>query len=50
MESIRIELNDLSAELTRALEQLEANPARLEEVNGQYQLLNDLLKNTMYLP
>ena len=44
MESIRIELNDLSAELTRALEQLEANPARLEEVNGQYQLLNDLLK------
>ena len=44
MESIRIELNDLSAELTRSLEQLEANPARLEEVNGQYQLLNDLLK------
>ena len=44
MESIRIELNDLSAELTRTLEQLEANPARLEEVNGQYQLLNDLLK------
>ena len=44
MESIRIELNDLSTELTRTLEQLEANPARLEEVNGQYQLLNDLLK------
>ena len=27
MENIRIELNDLSAELARALEQLEANPA-----------------------
>ena len=34
MESIRIELNDLSSELTRSFEQLEANPARLEEVNA----------------
>ena len=43
-ESILIELNDISAELNRSLEQLEANPIRLEEINSQYQLLNNLLK------
>ena len=43
-ESILIELSDISAELNRSLEQLEANPIRLEEINGQYQLLNNLLK------
>ena len=44
LESLLIELNDLSAELNHSLEQLEANPMRLEEINGQYQLLNDLMK------
>ena len=44
LESLLIELNDLSAELNQSLEQLEANPMRLEEINGQYQLLNDLMK------
>ena len=44
LESILIELNDLDAELNQSLEQLEANPMRLEEINGQYQLLNDLMK------
>ncbi|MGB2245225.1 MAG: DNA repair protein RecN [Flavobacteriaceae bacterium] len=43
-ESLLIELNDLSAELTHALEAVEANPSRLEEVNRQLQLLNDLMK------
>lgn len=49
MESLRIELNDLSSELNRSLEQLEANPSRLEEVNAQYQLLNDLFKKHQVL-
>lgn len=49
MESLRIELNDLSSELNRSLEQLEANPSRLEEVNVQYQLLNDLFKKHQVL-
>ena len=44
LESLLIELNDLSAELNQSLEQLEANPMRLEEINRQYQLLNDLMK------
>jgi DNA repair protein RecN (Recombination protein N) len=44
LESLLIELNDLSAELNHSLEQLEANPMRLKQVNGQYQLLNDLMK------
>ena len=44
LESLLIELNDLSAEVNQSLEQLEANPMRLEEINGQYQLLNDLMK------
>ena len=44
LESSLIELNDLSVELNHSLEQLEANPMRLEEVNGHYQLLNDLMK------
>ena len=44
LESLLIELNDLSAEVNHSLEQLEANPMRLEEINGQYQLLNDLMK------
>ncbi|MGB0367060.1 MAG: DNA repair protein RecN [Flavobacteriaceae bacterium] len=44
LESLLIELNDLSVELNQSLEQLEANPMRLEEINGQYQLLNDLMK------
>ena len=44
LESLLIELNDLAAELNQSLEQLEANPMRLEEINGQYQLLNDLMK------
>ena len=44
LESLLIELNDLSAEFNQSLEQLEANPMRLEEINGQYQLLNDLMK------
>ena len=44
LESLLIELNDLSVELNHSLEQLEANPMRLEEINGQYQLLNDLIK------
>lgn len=44
LESLLIELNDLSAELNHSLEQLEANPIRLKQVNEQYQLLNDLMK------
>lgn len=44
LESLLIELNDLSTELNQSLEQLEANPMRLDEINGQYQLLNDLMK------
>ncbi len=44
LESVLIELNDVAAELGQALEQLEINPQRLDEVNGQFQLLNDLLK------
>ena len=44
IESLRIELEDLTAELSNALEAVEANPARLEILNGQLQLLNDLLK------
>ena len=44
LESLLIELNDLAAELNQSLEQLEANPMRLEEINGQYQVLNDLMK------
>ena len=44
LESLLIELNDLAAELNQSLEQLEANPLRLEEINAQYQLLNDLIK------
>jgi len=44
IESLRIELEDLTAELSNALEAVEANPARSEILNGQLQLLNDLLK------
>ena len=33
--SILIELNDLAEELNQSLEQLEANPMRLEEINGR---------------
>lgn len=43
-ESLQIELNDAAQELSHHLETIEANPARLEEVNAQWQLLNDLLK------
>ena len=44
LESLLIELNDVSAELSQSLEQLEANPVRLDEINGQFQFLNDLMK------
>ncbi len=44
VESLRIELADVTSELSGALEMVEANPARLEILNGQLQLLNDLLK------
>ncbi len=44
MESLLIELNDVAADLSQSSEQLEANPLRLEEINGQFQLLNDLMK------
>ena len=44
LESLLIELNDLSAEVNQSLEQLEANPMLLEEISGQYQLLKDLMK------
>ncbi len=43
VESLRIELTDVSSELSNAQEMVEANPARLEQLNGQLQLLNDLL-------
>ena len=43
-DSLLIELNDVAGDLTNTLDAVEANPARLEEVNGQLQLLNDLLK------
>ena len=44
LESLLIELNDVSSELSQSLEQLEANPVRLDEINGQFQFLNDLMK------
>ena len=44
VESLRIELVDVTSELSGALEMVEANPARLEMLNGQLQLINDLLK------
>ena len=44
VESLRIELADVTSELSGALEMVEANPARLEMLNGQLQLINDLLK------
>ncbi|MCH1517596.1 MAG: DNA repair protein RecN [Flavobacteriaceae bacterium] len=44
VESLRIELTDVSSELSNAQEMVEANPSRLEMLNGQLQLLNDLLK------
>ena len=44
VESLRIELVDVTSELSSALEMVEANPARLEMLNGQLQLINDLLK------
>ena len=43
LESLVIELNDLTVELTRESEQLVANPSRLEEINTQYQNLTHLL-------
>ena len=44
VESLRIELTDVSSELSNAQEMVEANPVRLELLNGQLQLLNDLFK------
>lgn len=43
LESLVIELNDLTTELTQESEQLIANPSRLEEINTQYQNLTHLL-------
>lgn len=44
VQSLAIELTDISTELERLQEGVEANPNRLEEVNGQLQLLHDLFK------
>lgn len=43
-ESLQIELNDAALELSQSLGAIEANPARLTELNDQWQQLNDLLK------
>ena len=43
LESLLIELNDLTSEINLENEQLVANPQRLEELNAQYQTLNNLL-------
>lgn len=44
MQSVSIELEDLGAELEAFSESVEANPTRLQEVDGQLQLLHNLLK------
>lgn len=43
-ESLLIELNDASLDLSNSLDAVEANPTRLEEINTQWQVLTDLLK------
>ena len=43
-ESLQIELNDAALELSQSLGTIEANPARLTELNDQWHQLNDLLK------
>jgi len=43
-QSITIELTDLAEEVEGLSESVEPNPNRLEELNGQLQLLHDLLK------
>ncbi len=44
VQSIAIELADIASELEKLQEDVEVNPNRLEEVNGQLQLIHDLLK------
>ena len=44
VQSVCIELDDVSSELQRLQEGVEADPKRLEEVNGKLQLLYNLLK------
>jgi len=44
IQSVFIEVDDISNELQFLLEKTEANPQLLEEVNGKLQLLYDLLK------
>ena len=47
VQSVFIELDDVSSELQRLQESVESDPKRLEEVNGKLQLLYNLLKNIM---
>ena len=44
VQSVFIELDDVSSELQRLQESVESDPKRLEEVNGKLQLLYNLLK------
>ncbi|MDT0607276.1 DNA repair protein RecN [Croceitalea rosinachiae] len=44
VQSIAIELTDIASELEKLEDDVEANPNRLEEVNGQLQLLHSLFK------
>ena len=44
IQSVFIEVDDISNELQLLLEKTEANPQLLEEINGKLQLLYDLLK------
>ena len=44
IQSVAIEVADVATDIERLSDTVEPNPTRLEEVNGQIQLLHDLLK------
>lgn len=44
IQSVAIEVADVATDIERLSDSVEPNPTRLEEVNGQIQLLHDLLK------
>lgn len=44
IQSVFIEMDDISSELQNLFENVEANPQLLEQINGKLQLLYDLLK------